>query len=608
MTAIDVRRGQTVIVSGQGGGMQGEPGPGVPSGGSNGDVVVKDGPAPYAYRTVSKTVVDARDHGVVGGGVDTTTALQAALAYAETLLQHDGAFAPDREPRVVVPPGDYYSVSGITIPQGVVLDMQGGELRALAGTTTLVTAAGDRSGICNAFLQDLTLSANTTAVRLLGFQSQVRNVVFNKFGGPAIRVEKNAARIHDVWAQNCLGSADTLSAPTGVLHVDTAGNDISVTGLCEVSASRLTMSASGFAYGVVAKGKLGNYHGVIAEISDHGWYITELGNKFTACRGELNMGHGFVFDGGSGPVVGCYAWNNGRSATNTFDGFNVAGTSPRYEFMVCEAVITAGNTHRYGFSDAGTSSTSTAMGCNSTGHGTAALSGMRATMWGTNTPEGAVAAPVGSLFLRTNGGAGTTLYIKESGTGNTGWLAPQSANADLTDLIARWVPANAAGAARLEFAEDTDNGANVIMLIAPAAIASDQFVVLPAPSATDTIVARTTTDTLTNKTLTDPKITKAINAQTGTTYTAVLADASKLVTCTNAAAITFTVPPNSSVAFPVGTEIQVAQLGAGQVTLTQGAGVTITGTPGLKTRAQNSRVTLVKLATDTWLASDDLAA
>lgn len=41
---------------------------------------------------------------------------------------------------------------------------------------------------------------------------------------------------------------------------------------------------------------------------------------------------------------------------------------------------------------------------------------------GTGTPEGAVSAGVGSLFLRTDGGAGTTLYVKESGTGNTGWV------------------------------------------------------------------------------------------------------------------------------------------------------------------------------------------
>ncbi len=42
--------------------------------------------------------------------------------------------------------------------------------------------------------------------------------------------------------------------------------------------------------------------------------------------------------------------------------------------------------------------------------------------WGTGTPEGAVTAPVGSAYLRKDGGAGTTLYIKQSGTGNTGWV------------------------------------------------------------------------------------------------------------------------------------------------------------------------------------------
>jgi hypothetical protein len=42
---------------------------------------------------------------------------------------------------------------------------------------------------------------------------------------------------------------------------------------------------------------------------------------------------------------------------------------------------------------------------------------------GTGTPEAVVTAPVGTLFLRTDGGANTTLYVKESGTGNTGWVA-----------------------------------------------------------------------------------------------------------------------------------------------------------------------------------------
>ena len=51
---------------------------------------------------------------------------------------------------------------------------------------------------------------------------------------------------------------------------------------------------------------------------------------------------------------------------------------------------------------------------------------VRSTAWaleGTGTPEGAVEAPVGHIYRRTDGGASTTFYVKESGTGNTGWVA-----------------------------------------------------------------------------------------------------------------------------------------------------------------------------------------
>ena len=42
---------------------------------------------------------------------------------------------------------------------------------------------------------------------------------------------------------------------------------------------------------------------------------------------------------------------------------------------------------------------------------------------GTGTPEGAVTAPVGARYRRIDGGAGTSIYVKESGSGNTGWVA-----------------------------------------------------------------------------------------------------------------------------------------------------------------------------------------
>ncbi len=60
-----------------------------------------------------------------------------------------------------------------------------------------------------------------------------------------------------------------------------------------------------------------------------------------------------------------------------------------------------------------------------------------------------------------------------------------------------------------------------------------------------------------------------INSQSGTTYTFALTDAWSMVTFNNAAAQTVTVPPNSSVAFPIGTQIDCSQLGAGKVTFAQ---------------------------------------
>ena len=91
------------------------------------------------------------------------------------------------------------------------------------------------------------------------------------------------------------------------------------------------------------------------------------------------------------------------------------------------------------------------------------------------------------------------------------------------------------------------------------------------------------------------------NAQTGTTYTLVLTDVAKVVSLTNAAAITLTIPTNATVAFPTGTQILLYQGGAGQVTVS-GAGVTIRS-QGSKTKmnGQYSVCGLLKVGTDEWV-------
>ena len=96
------------------------------------------------------------------------------------------------------------------------------------------------------------------------------------------------------------------------------------------------------------------------------------------------------------------------------------------------------------------------------------------------------------------------------------------------------------------------------------------------------------------------------NEQTGN-YTLVLTDNLKLVTVTTAGASTLTVPPNSSVAFPVGAVIMVCQGGAGTVTITAGAGVTINSVDSaLALTGQWATCTLIKRATDTWLCTGSL--
>lgn len=125
------------------------------------------------------------------------------------------------------------------------------------------------------------------------------------------------------------------------------------------------------------------------------------------------------------------------------------------------------------------------------------------------------------------------------------------------------------------------------------------------------VLGTPTSGTLTNCTMPANGLTFDINAQTGTTYTFVLGDAGDIVTSSNGSAVLMTIPPNSSVAFPVGSSITVISIGAGLTSVTEGAGVLINSTgadPDVPViRAQHSSATFIKTATDTWQAVGDIA-
>jgi hypothetical protein len=101
--------------------------------------------------------------------------------------------------------------------------------------------------------------------------------------------------------------------------------------------------------------------------------------------------------------------------------------------------------------------------------------------------------------------------------------------------------------------------------------------------------------------------TVLINAQTGTSYTPGLTDAGKLITASNAAAISLTIPTDATTDFPVGTQLIVMQLAAGQVTVSAATpGTTaVNSKNGTKTSGQYAVISLIKVAANSWVVGGD---
>lgn len=97
-------------------------------------------------------------------------------------------------------------------------------------------------------------------------------------------------------------------------------------------------------------------------------------------------------------------------------------------------------------------------------------------------------------------------------------------------------------------------------------------------------------------------VTGAYNLSTGG-----LALRDGLIEANSSSAFTITIPTNSTTQYPVGTSIDVLQVGSGQITIAGDTGVTVNATPGLKLRTQWSSATLFKRATNSWVVYGDLA-
>lgn len=148
----------------------------------------------------------------------------------------------------------------------------------------------------------------------------------------------------------------------------------------------------------------------------------------------------------------------------------------------------------------------------------------------------------------------------------------------------------------------------VLSVVEPTA---DRLITLP--NATGTLAIGQTVETNSNVTFNTVTVTGSvvdhvsINQQTAS-YTLVLTDDKKLVEMNVGSANNLTVPADNTVNFPVGTSIDILQVGAGQTTIVASSGVTINRATGLKLRAQWSAATLIKRAANTWVAVGDLSA
>jgi hypothetical protein len=355
------------------------------------------------------------------GTTDDTTILQAELDAAGVLAAT--ASISDKVAEVHLVPSKWYRAVGLSVPDHVALRCNGAKLQA-NGAGTLVTLAGLYSQISDGALWGINPTTTTDeAVHMhsSGGWQRVERCSFDAFGGSAILCEAGASWIADNLAFGCVTNAAALAVPTGVLHID--AHDCWIQNGEYNASKQAGMSASGNAYAVVLHGGTHMLTSVIGEISDHGFYVNSTETRLTACRADLNRGHGFVLAGSStGSLVGCLALRNSNQTTNTYDGFNFAnGTNWQVDGCRASSLGADAWAHRWGFNDAtsGASNNNRFGPTNrSTVHATGAISVSDSSGSHVTCDEGpfvGIPAAATTYNLQTYGWPATRLYFQNVG-------------------------------------------------------------------------------------------------------------------------------------------------------------------------------------------------
>jgi len=356
------------------------------------------------YLDAVKGGISVKEYGAVGDGTtDDTAAIQAAIDAAE--LVHG---------TVVIPIGTYKFTTGLVIDRGIILqgmNRTGTVLKKYGNCVGITVNATSASGTDTGHveLRCFTLESNgapdaSNGITIIEFREGiVDDVVVRGQGNHGIEFRKhNHAYFNNLRLERNTGdgllvdaSIDANANASVFSNIDSRtntgwgfnleeGNENWCWGIC---------SQYNTAGGVRVNTAYGNVlfvyaeqNGVVPDDPDVQVVLTSLAKANTVhsivpAEVKTNNSYNLVFQrtGSEDAIVGEGA-RFGRVITNTID--IASGYSIRN-------VTAGGATIRFG----------------------------------TGSPEGVTTTPVGSLFLRTDGGANTTLYIKETGTGNTGWVA-----------------------------------------------------------------------------------------------------------------------------------------------------------------------------------------